>query len=229
MMVAAAAQEGEKIAAPIRHAKAEHAAIEFHYALHVGALIGDVAEFQRHHSGEGRILWREGEIGKNFQRGALGILERDSLADARRDVASPLAVDAGLLQPRGDLAEIASRRDLERQSRSLDGAAPFQHDRFQSGFGGENGAVLVPRGKAQPDDAGEIIDHPFDIGGRQRRMACTLDLQHGTSPVEKNSGNHALARPSGLHPDYPHPTMVCQKPFGMVRDPRRTAGEERLP
>ncbi len=37
VMVAAAAQEGEEIAAPVRDTEAEHVAIEFHHALHVGA------------------------------------------------------------------------------------------------------------------------------------------------------------------------------------------------
>ena len=51
-------------------------------------------------------------------------------------------------KPRRHLAEIAARRHLERQPRRVDGAAALQHDRLQSGFGGEDGAVLLPRGEA---------------------------------------------------------------------------------
>ena len=43
------------------------------------------------------------------------------------------------------LAEIAARRDLERQPRRFDGAAALQHDRLQAGFGREDGAVLLAR------------------------------------------------------------------------------------
>ena len=80
VMVAAAAQEREEIAAPIRDAKAQNIAVEFHDALHVGALIGDVAEFQWHNAGEIVVLRRKAEIGKDFKHRAFGIGEGDRFA-----------------------------------------------------------------------------------------------------------------------------------------------------
>src|SRR6202044_1974076 len=94
-----------------------------------------------------------------------------------------LALQTGLLQARRHLAEIAARRHLERQPRRVDGAAALQHDRLQAGFGGEDGAVLFPRGEAQAHDAGEVIDGSLDVGRRQRRMAGPFDLKHGILPM----------------------------------------------
>src|SRR5262249_46783808 len=48
VMIAAATQEGEEIASPIRDAETEHVTIELHHAGDVRALIGDVAELERH-------------------------------------------------------------------------------------------------------------------------------------------------------------------------------------
>src|SRR5580692_3811980 len=138
MMVAAATQESEKVAAPVRYPETQHVAVEFHDSLHVRALVGDVAELQRHDAVERVVLWRKCEIGKNLDYGSFGILESDSLADSGRDVAALFAPDVGLLQPRGDFAKIASQRDLERQPWRCDGTAALENDRFQSGFGSED-------------------------------------------------------------------------------------------
>src|SRR5580692_8437243 len=54
----------------------------------------------------------------------------------------------------------------------------LENDRFQSGFGSEDRAVFLPGGEAQTDDASKIVDHPFEIGSCECRMACPLDLQH---------------------------------------------------
>ncbi len=60
-----------------------------------------------------------------------GIGEHHRLADAGRDVAPPLAFDAGFLQPRDDFAGIAAGRDLKRQPRRVGRAAALQHDRIR--------------------------------------------------------------------------------------------------
>jgi hypothetical protein len=91
VVVAAAAQEGEEIGAPVRDAKAERVAMELHDALHVGSLIGDVAKFQRYHAVARVVLRREVEIGKHLDGGAFGIGEGGGLADVGRDVGAPLA------------------------------------------------------------------------------------------------------------------------------------------
>jgi hypothetical protein len=44
-----------------------------------------------------------------------------------------------------DRVKVAAGRDLKRQARCLAGVAAFERDRLQSGFGGENRAVLIAR------------------------------------------------------------------------------------
>jgi hypothetical protein len=72
------------------------------------------------------------------------------------------------LQPRRHFARIASRRDLKRQPRRFDGAAALEHNNFEAGFGGEDRPVFLARDKSQSDDAKKIVDHPFNVGSRQR-------------------------------------------------------------
>ena len=146
-------------------------------------------------AGVGIVRRREGEIGEDFERRSLRVLEGDRLGDAGRDVAAPLALDAGLLQPRRQFAEIAARRDLERQPRRFDGAAALQHDRLLAGFYREDRAVLVARHQREADDAGEVVDLALDVGRRQRGMASSLDLQHGGSPgTMRNFGRLRIRR-----------------------------------
>jgi len=96
-----------------------------------------VAELERHHAGEGVVVRSEGAVREDFERGALGILERQYLANPRRNVVTPLALDPGLRQPRGDCVKIAAGCDLKRQARCFAAVAAFERDRFQPGFGGE--------------------------------------------------------------------------------------------
>ena len=114
VMIAAAAQEGEEIAAPIGNAKAQHIAIELHDAGNVGTLIGDVTELERHDAGEGVVVRRESAVGEDFERGAFGILKRQRFANARRDVVTPFALDPGFVQACGDICKVAAGRDLKR-------------------------------------------------------------------------------------------------------------------
>src|SRR6516162_9991157 len=73
---------------------------------------------------------------------------RQALAYARSDVVPPLALDASLVQLRGDLGKIAAGCDLERQPRGAGGIAALESDRLQSGFGGEDCAILFARDQA---------------------------------------------------------------------------------
>src|SRR5262249_10471188 len=114
----------------------------------VRALIGDVAELERHYTGEVVVVLREGRVGENFQCRALRIFERQGLANARSDVVPPLALDASLVQLRGDLGKITAGCDLERQPRGAGGIAALESDRLQSGFGGEDCAILFARDQA---------------------------------------------------------------------------------
>jgi hypothetical protein len=67
-----------------------------------------VAELERHHAGEGLVVRSEVAVGKDFERGPLGILERQRFANAGRDVVAPLALEAGLRQPCGDRVKVAA-------------------------------------------------------------------------------------------------------------------------
>src|SRR6201987_2819903 len=96
VMVAATTQKCEKVTAPVRDAKTEDIAIESHHAGDVGAGIGEVAELERHHAGEGVIVRGERAFGKYFERGAFGILECQRFANAGRDVVAALALESGL-------------------------------------------------------------------------------------------------------------------------------------
>src|SRR5579872_5164575 len=113
VMIAAAAQKGEKVAAPVRHAKTEEVAVELYQARHIGTGIGDVAELEWHHAGESVVVGGKSAVGKDFKGGAFRILERQRLADARGNVVAPLAFDSGLRQPRGYRAKIAAWCDLK--------------------------------------------------------------------------------------------------------------------
>ena len=126
VMIAAAAQKGEEIAAPVGNAKTQKIAIELHHARDVRTGIGNVAKFERHNAGESPVVGSEGAVREDFERGALGILERQRFANAGRDVVAPLALDAGLAQPRGDRVKIASGSDLQRQPRRFAGVAALE-------------------------------------------------------------------------------------------------------
>ena len=95
-------------------------------------MIGDVAQFQRHHAGEGFVVGCEGAVGEDFQRRALGVLERHHVRDPGSDVAAPLALDAGFFHSRGDCVEIASGRNLKRQPGRAGSGAALEHDSFES-------------------------------------------------------------------------------------------------
>src|SRR5262249_39601727 len=82
----------------------------------------------------------------------LRILERQHFTNARRDVVAPLALDPRLAQSLGDCGEIACGGDLKRQARRFAGVAALERDRFEPGFGGQDGAVLVTRDQAQSDN-----------------------------------------------------------------------------
>src|SRR6516165_5879875 len=71
---------------------------------------------------------------------------------------------------------------LKRQARCFAAVTTFERDRFQPGFGGENGAVLITRDQAQSDNAGEIIDCARDIRRGEGRMPGAFDLQHRQLP-----------------------------------------------
>src|SRR5262249_28119630 len=78
VVIAAAAQEGEEIAAPIRHFESEHA-IKLHGRCDVGRMKGDVTELARHDAGVAIVILGEGEVGKDCDARPLGIGEHDRL------------------------------------------------------------------------------------------------------------------------------------------------------
>jgi hypothetical protein len=130
VVIAAAAQEGEEIAAPIRHFESEHVAIKLHGRCDVGRMKGDVTELARHDAGVAIVILGEGVVGKDFDARPLGIGEHDRLRDAGRDAAAPLGFDSGLRQPRRKLAEIASGCDLEGEPHAGRSLAMLEHDRL---------------------------------------------------------------------------------------------------
>ena len=58
----------------------------------------------------------------------------------------------------------------------------LEHDHLLPDFGGEDRAVLLLGDEAQADDAGVIVELALEIGRGQRRVANSLDLQHGVPP-----------------------------------------------
>ena len=92
VVVAAAAQEGEEIAAPVRHFESEHVAIKLHRRCDVGRVKGDVAELARHDAGIGVVILGEGVVGEDFDAGALRIGEHDRLRDSGCDAAPPAPI-----------------------------------------------------------------------------------------------------------------------------------------
>src|SRR5262249_43925961 len=122
--------------------------------------------------------------------------EHDRLWDARRDAAALLRPDPLLRQPRRELAEVAARRDLEGEPHARRAVAMLEHDRLLPDFRGEDGAVPLLGDEAQADDAGVIVELALEIGRGQRRVANSLDLQHGRLLVIRRSCARAPARSS---------------------------------
>ena len=100
VVIGPAAQEGERIAVPIRHPKAEHVGVELHHLLHVVDAIGHVAELERHDAGLAAVLGGEDVVGEHLDQRALGIGERDGLGDAGRYAAAALGPDPVLAPAR---------------------------------------------------------------------------------------------------------------------------------
>jgi hypothetical protein len=98
VVIAAATQEGEEIAAPVRHLEPEYVTIELHGPGHVGRMKRNVAELARHHSGVDAVVLGERVIREDLDAGPFGIGEHDRLRDARSDVAALLGFKPGLGQ-----------------------------------------------------------------------------------------------------------------------------------
>src|SRR5262249_11182834 len=84
MVVGVAAQEHEKVAAPVRHPEAEDLAVELHDLLHVEHAIGNVAKLE-----DVEDRWNAIELGKlvrgeEIKRRTLRVLEGDGLRNAGR-------------------------------------------------------------------------------------------------------------------------------------------------
>src|SRR5262245_9685591 len=200
VVVAAAAQEGEEIAAPVRDFESEHVAIKLHGRCGVGRVKGDVAELARYSAGIAVVILGERVVGKDFEAGAFRIGEHDRLRDSGRDAAAPLGFDPRLRQPRRQLAEIASGGDLEGEPHAGRPLAMLEHDHLLPRLGGQDRAALLLGNDAQADDARVIIELPLEIGCGQRRMPNSLDLQHSHSPrsaIIHEQGDFA-SRPASL-------------------------------
>jgi hypothetical protein len=59
-------------------------------------------------------LSSSGSSRRRFPALCLGILKRQRFANARRNVVTGLALDAGFIQPRADVGKIAAGRNLKR-------------------------------------------------------------------------------------------------------------------
>ena len=182
VVVAAAAQEGEEVAAPVRHFESEHVAIKLHGCCDVGRMKGNMAELARHDAGIAVVILGERAVGEDFEAGALRIGEHDRLRDAGRDAAPPLGFDPRLRQPRRELAEIAPGGDLKGKPHASRPVAVLEHDHLLPRLGRQDRAVLLLGNGAQADDARVIVELALEIGCGQRRMPNSLDLQHRHSP-----------------------------------------------
>ena len=183
VVIAAATQEGEEIAAPVRDLESEHVAVELHGPRHVGGMEGDVSQLARHDAGIAVVVLGKAVVGEDFDAGAFGIGEHDGSCDAGRDVAPRLRLDPGLGQARGELAEIAPRRNLKGEPQPRRPLAVLEHDHLLPGLGREDRTVLLLGNEAQADDARVIVELALEIGRGERRMSNSLDLQHRTSPL----------------------------------------------
>ena len=87
VMVGVAAHEHEEIVDPVRHLEAQHARVELRDRLGIVDVERDVAELE--HADAGDVLAAADRLPllEQLDRGALGILERQHLAEAGRDVA----------------------------------------------------------------------------------------------------------------------------------------------
>ena len=118
VMIGAAAQEREEVAHPVRHAEAEHVAIEVGDLLDVFDEERDVAELVRHDALLRKFLVRELAALEHLHHGALRVLERHHLGDRRLGVVLALRLDAvrrGLLLERAEI--VVGRRAGSRAAR----------------------------------------------------------------------------------------------------------------
>jgi hypothetical protein len=109
-----------------------------------------MAEFERHHAGEGVVIRSEGEISEDFDSSPFGILERQRVANAGRDVVASLALDTSLRQPCGDDAKVAAGRDLKGEARRFARITALECNGFRPRFGARMARSLSRATKFSP-------------------------------------------------------------------------------
>ena len=180
MVIDAAAQEGKEVATEIRRPETEKFVIELHRIDDAFDAIGDVAELHRHDADRSLVVRREFIIRINFKQRALVVVEAQSLLHAGRDAHAALGLDAFLLQFRGELTQIGTRLDLERQARQFARCRPLlQHHGFLAHLGRQHRAFRVTRHQREANDARIIIERPLEVLNRYGGMRQSFHLNHG--------------------------------------------------
>ena len=111
--------------------------------------------------------------------GALVVLEGQDLAKARDRIVAQFALDAVLLQLAGEVLEVGTGCDLERQHDAAFGIGLVELDGELADLGGEEGAILLALGEDEADDLGIVVDHTIEIGGFVDGVSDAARLDHG--------------------------------------------------
>src|SRR5262245_49573983 len=106
VMVRVAAKKNKKVLDPVRHPKAQHAAVEISHRLRVLNDAGDMAELKRPGSQCLMVGTQIVPLREQLNRSASGIAESQHLADTRDCIAERLASHAILCQGLRNVAEI---------------------------------------------------------------------------------------------------------------------------
>ena len=110
-----------------------------------------MAELERADAGDRLVLGDRRLLGEHLDRGALGILERHELPNARRGIVALFAAHALGLETLADVGEVGVRIDLERKPGAARLAALLELHHEVADLGGQmHAAVLARRDGARP-------------------------------------------------------------------------------
>ena len=107
-----------------------------------------------------------------------GILEGHGLRNARRGVVAGFAAHALGFETLADVAELGVRIDLEGELGAARLIALVELHHEVADLGRQMHAAVLARRDGEPDDLGEIVDLPFEVGRLEGGVAESLGLDH---------------------------------------------------
>ncbi len=178
VMVGTATHEGEPVLDPVRQPEAEHTAVVFDELLGLRDAERQMAELERADAGDRLVLGDRGLLGEHVDLGALRVLERHGLGDARSGVVAGFAAHALGFEALADVAELNVRIDLEGELGAACLIALVELHHEIADLGRQMRPAVLPRRDGEADDLSEIVDLPLEIGRLEGGVAESFNLDH---------------------------------------------------